>query len=112
MNRKSLDTAEKIEAMQGIVRRTLAYNDAAMLCHFDAEKGAVVPLHHHEPVQIGICLKGRIRFYYDEPGGETFEVTAGDGYVVPANRPHGADVLEDSAYVEVFAPMREDYKDF
>ena len=49
MKQKSLESAKAIENPPGIVRRTLAYNDQAMLCHFELKKGTSIPLHDHPP---------------------------------------------------------------
>ena len=112
MKQKSIATAKTIsvDALPGLVRRTLGYNKQAMLCHFEIKKGASIPLHSHEPVQIGMCLTGKVRFFGANPKDE-FEAAAGDGYVIAANKPHGLAALEDSTYMEVFCPARDDYKD-
>ena len=111
MRQKSLDTAKAVEMLDGITRRTLTYNDDAMLCHISMNKGAQIPLHNHPPVQIGMCLSGKIRFFGENPEDE-FVCEAGDGYVLESDKPHGADALEDSVVVEVFTPSRPEYADF
>lgn len=111
MKQKSTSNAKPVEMLPGIVRKTLSYNNEAMLCHFDIKKGSQIPLHKHVPVQIGYCLNGRVKFIGERPE-DTFEAVAGDGYVIDSNKVHGAEALEDSAYIEVFTPMRPEYKDF
>ena len=70
MKQKSLSNAKAVDMMEGIVRKTLTYNDDAMLCHIEMKQGAKIPLHHHEPVQIGICLSGKVRFIGETPEDE------------------------------------------
>lgn len=111
MKQKSVLTAKPVEMMEGIVRKTLTYTDDAMLCHIEMKEGAKIPLHHHEPVQIGICLSGKVRFI-GEGSEDEFIATTGDGYVMASNEPHGAVALEDSIVVEVFTPSRPEYADF
>ena len=111
MKQKSIDSAKAVEMLDGITRRTLAYNDDAMLCQITLDKGSQIPLHSHEPTQIGMCISGRIRFF-GETDADEFIAEAGDGYVMAGNKPHGADALEDSVVVEVFAPSRPEYADF
>ncbi len=111
MKQQNLGTAKPVEAFAGVFRRTLAYNDAAMLCQFEIKKGATLPMHHHDPVQIGICLTGRVRFLAENPADE-FEATPGDGYVIASNQIHGLEAIEDSTYIEVFCPSRPEYADF
>ena len=111
MKQKSVSEAKAVEMFDGVVRRTLSYNKEAMLCYFEFKKGATIPLHHHEPVQIGMCISGKIRFFGQEPKDEFF-ATAGDAYVLDSNKPHGGEALEDSVIVEVFTPSRPEYAEF
>jgi len=111
MKQKSTANAKPAQMFEGVVRKTLSYNDDAMLCHIEFKKGGTVPLHHHQPVQIGYCLNGRIRFFGEKPEDE-FVTTAGDAYVLDRDKPHGAEALEDSTVVEVFTPSRPEYADF
>ena len=111
MKQKSIDTANAVEMLDGITRRTLTYNDDAMLCHITLNKGSQIPLHSHGPVQIGMCISGKIRFYGENPEDE-FIAETGDGYVMESDKVHAADALEDSVVVEVFAPSRPEYADF
>ncbi|MFX0001229.1 MAG: cupin domain-containing protein [Candidatus Hodarchaeota archaeon] len=103
----NIENVEEVEALEGIYRKTLAYNNDVMLCFFILEKGAVVPLHKHEAHQIGYVLKGKIKF-----NTETREFIAkeGDSYVFNSNEKHGAELLEYTEVIEVFNPTREDYK--
>lgn len=111
MKMKSLAEGAAKESPDGVVRRTLAYHDEAMLCHFELKKGATIPLHNHRATQIGFLLSGRARFLAEKPEDE-FEVTAGDSYVLPPFVKHGTVALEDTVYIEVFSPSREEYEDF
>ncbi|MFW9902594.1 MAG: cupin domain-containing protein [Candidatus Thorarchaeota archaeon] len=98
---------EKVKALEGIYRKTLAYNKDVMLCCFSLEKNAVVPLHEHEAHQIGYVLKGKIKFITET---REFIANEGDSYVFDSNEKHGAELLEDTEVIEVFNPIREDYK--
>ena len=111
MKQKSTANAKAVEMFDGIVRKTLTYNKDAMLCHIELKKGAKIPLHHHVPAQIGMCLAGKIRFF-GEKSEDEFIATTGEGYVMESNQPHGAEALEDSTVVEVFTPSRPEYADF
>ena len=107
---KNSNNATPGDAPEGIIRRTLAFNPDAMLCHFEMKQGAQIPQHHHEAVQVGYVVSGRLLFKSGRnPDG--FEAKAGDSYVFDSNEPHGADVLEDTVAVEVFTPSRPEYED-
>ena len=111
MKRKHVNEAKPVVGPPGVVRKTLAYNDEAMLCHFELKKGARIPLHNHRASQIGYVIQGRARFLADKPEDE-FEAGPGDAYVFDAFVRHGTQALEDTEYVETFVPTREEYKDF
>lgn len=111
MKAKPVTQAKPIENPPGVVRKTLAYNDEAMLCHFMLAKGARIPLHSHRASQIGYVVSGRARFLAENPADE-FEVGAGDSYVFDAFQKHGAVALEPTEYIETFVPVRDEYKDF
>ena len=107
MKQKSIDDAVAVENPPGVVRKTLAYNKETMLCHFTLQKGARIPLHNHEAVQIGYVVSGHARFL----GDNEFEATAGESYCIDSGVTHGTEALEDTVYVEVFSPSREEYED-
>ena len=111
MKMRSVSTGRPMQGPEGVTRRTLSYNDEAMLCHFTLEKGAQIPLHNHRATQIGYLVGGRARFLAETPESE-FEVGPGDSYVFSSFVKHGTIALEDTEYVEVFVPPREEYRDF
>ena len=104
INKQNVD---KVKALEGIYRKTLAYNNDVMLCFFILEKDAVVPLHEHEAHQIGYVLKGKIKFNTES---REFIAEEGDSYVFDSNEKHGALILEYTEVIDVFNPSREDYK--
>ena len=111
MKMKNVSEGKPIENPEGIVRRTLAYNDEAMLCRFAMAKDAAIPLHSHRAAQIGYVIDGRVKFIAEKEE-DAFEVGTGDSYVFGPHVKHGAVVLEDCQIVEIFAPARDEYKDF
>jgi len=109
MKGKSIDQVSGIEMMDGVVRKTLSYNQEVMLCHFQLNKGASIPLHNHRASQIGFMVKGSVRFL-GEQDSDSFVVKSGESYVLDPHQVHGAEALETSEFVEVFYPVREEYK--
>ncbi|MHA1805387.1 MAG: cupin domain-containing protein [Promethearchaeota archaeon] len=101
------DGVDMVKMLEGVYRKTLAYNDTVMSCFFILEKDAEIPLHDHEAHQIGYVLKGKIKFITEK--GE-FIAKEGDSYVFDSFEKHGAKMLEYSEVVEIFSPTREDYK--
>ena len=105
----SLDAARTVENPKGIFRTTLAFEDKAMLCHFVMKKGAEIPLHHHEAVQIGYVVSGTVKFRKEN--GESFTAEPRTSYMFQTNEAHGAQVLADAEVIECFSPMRPEYAD-
>jgi len=107
VTRASTKSASAVEQLPGVRRTTLCWDEASMLCHFHMMPGAHVPLHDHAAAQNGYVVRGRVRFLLDDEG---FVVGPGDAYLFAGGQRHGAEVLEDSEVIEVFAPMRPEYR--
>lgn len=74
----------------------------------DLPAHSVVPLHSHPHEQVGYLLKGQVTFTI---GDEKRVLKVGDVWVIPGGVEHmveGSDV--DSLALDVFSPVREDYK--
>jgi len=109
MKKRNVNDVRPVESAPGVFRRTLAFNDQLMLCHFTLKRGAKIPLHSHAPSQAGTVVSGRVRFI-GATAADSFEVGPGDSYVFSPNVPHGADVLEDAVFIEAFSPSRPEYQ--
>ncbi len=96
-----------VENPPGVFRTTMTFNRETMLCHFTLKAGSLIPLHDHPAVQHGYVVRGRVRFRRGEEG--EFLAEAGTSYVFGPNEKHGAQALEETEVVEVFAPMRPEY---
>jgi quercetin dioxygenase-like cupin family protein len=96
-----------VEALPGIKRRTLCWGAHTLVAEFEIAAGAVIPEHSHPHEQSGYVVKGRLIF---SSGGVSKELRAGDGYSFPGGVAHSVTALEDSIAVDVFSPVREEYK--
>ena len=99
--------AEAVEAVPGAFRRTLAYGDRMLLVEWQIFPGAGIPLHQHHFEQIGYLVSGTLAMTIGE---ETHLLAPGDGYLAPAGVPHSAIAHDECRIVDVFAPVREEYK--
>jgi quercetin dioxygenase-like cupin family protein len=95
------------ERAPGVTLKTLTDGERMMLMEVHIDAGALVPSHTHPHEQTGRLISGRMRFTI---GDETFEVGAGDAWMIPGDVPHEAQGIEDCLVVEVFSPPREDYR--
>lgn len=94
------------QLIEGVRLRTLAHGERTLLGEFHFDRGAVVPVHEHTQEQTGYLVAGRLLF---EVAGQQIEAVRGTGWNIAAGVRHGAQALEESVVVEVFAPVREDY---
>jgi len=92
---------------EGIEMRVI-HGERLTLAYFTFTPGTPLPEHHHPHEQIGTVVRGAIEVTI---AGETRTVSAGGAYHIPANAVHSARCLQGPAEViEVFAPVREDFK--
>jgi quercetin dioxygenase-like cupin family protein len=69
-------------------------------------KGWAGAMHSHPHDQVVYIVRGHLKVNCQ---GKSFELRAGDTFVVRGGVQHGASALEDSLVVDVFTPCREDY---
>jgi unsaturated pyranuronate lyase len=72
------------------------------------KKGCVVPRHHHDSEQFSYCISGALRF---KIGDEELTLKAGEMVQIPSNVPHEAVATEDFTGIDVFSPIRADWRD-
>ena len=90
----------------GLERKILAHNPKLMLVEHVMERGWAGARHSHPHDQLVYVLRGHLRV---SAGDQTFEVVAGDSFVVTGGLEHQAWALERSVVLDVFTPTREDY---
>ena len=105
MFEKKIEVGYK-RAKAGIEQKTLVYGEKTLMVEFRLHQGASLPLHAHPHEQTGYLVSGRILLTIGEV---THEVSPGDSWCIGGGVRHGAEILEDSVALEVFAPVRKDY---
>ena len=94
------------EVYPGIVGRII-HTEAVTIADFRIAAGTELPLHDHPHEQTSTILEGRFRFEVD---GEVRECGPGEVAVIPGNVPHRGTALTNCRIMDVFAPVREDYR--
>jgi quercetin dioxygenase-like cupin family protein len=102
------DEATEAEPVQGVKRRMLSCGENIQVIEFLIPKGVKFPLHKHPHEQIGFIEKGALRIWIDK---DVHDLHEGDGYYVPPNVEHRTEALEDCIDIDVFSPVRQEYKD-
>jgi quercetin dioxygenase-like cupin family protein len=100
--------ARTFEPEPGMKRQVLSYSDQLMLVRHYFEKGWVGARHSHPHHQLVYVVSGAIRV---DVAGRVFDVRAGDSFVVDGGVEHQASALEESEVLDVFTPVREDYRE-
>ncbi len=85
----------------------LIHSESLTLGYWDIEKGSILPEHSHFHEQITHVLSGKLELTIN---GETQIVEPGIVAVIPSNIKHSAIALTDCVALDVFTPVREDYK--
>lgn len=86
--------------------KTLVHGEKTLMAEFRLDGGSLLPAHAHPHEQTGYLVSGKMRL---RMGTAEQVIEPGDSWMIPGGMEHGADILEDSVAVEVFAPVREDY---
>ena len=73
----------------------------------DIKAGSQLPEHKHVNEQITYMLSGELHMVI---GGEACILKPGTVQVIPSDTLHSAYAPEDCTLIDVFAPVREDYK--
>jgi quercetin dioxygenase-like cupin family protein len=103
-----LDAVRAFELAAGVSGQPL-FGAQAMLNLIRFEPGSTVPLHSHPHEQLGIVLEGMQALVVE---GVAHELGPFEAYVLPGGVEHSAYCGPDGALVlDVFTPVREDYRD-
>jgi len=94
------------ELVKGFTGRYI-HGKGLTLGYVEIKAGNKLPEHHHVHEQITFIIEGHLDMMI---GGKSCSLTAGMYYVIPSNVPHSAIAKTDCKAIDVFNPVREDYK--
>nr|MBN1229842.1 cupin domain-containing protein [Anaerolineae bacterium] len=95
-----------VEALPGLVRRTLGITDAMMVVEWRSQPNVEIPAHSHPHEQVGYCVSGEIVLTVD---GQAQHLKPGDSWAIPGGVTHSAVFPVESIVIDCFSPPREDY---
>jgi quercetin dioxygenase-like cupin family protein len=75
--------------------------------YWDIEEGSKVPEHSHVHEQVVNMLEGRLELTVD---GKMHTLGSGQVLVIPSNAVHSGRALTPCKVLDVFSPVREDYR--
>ena len=103
MNLANISSKEIMPGYHG----KLIHGNKISWAFWTVEKGAEVPEHHHHHEQIMHVVKGEFEFTL---GTKTKVYKAGDVVVIPPNTPHSGKAITSCELMDVFSPVREEYR--
>ena len=102
---KAAETAQS-NPEPGLTRLVGAYNEKLFLAEHRMEKGWVGAAHSHSHEQIVYVISGHLQVTC---ACKSFDVRAGDSFLVRGGVEHQASALEPTHVIDVFTPCRTDY---
>ena len=93
--------------LDGSIRGHYAHANAMTIGEVHLDANCVVPMHDHPHEQLTYVIEGRFQFTV---GGETTILEPGMVALIPGGVTHGGTTLTACKVVDVFAPVREDYR--
>lgn len=101
-----LKAINQVEMIPGFKAR-FVHSESMTISHWDIKKGSKLPEHQHHHEQISQVLVGRFGLTVD---GVTQELAPGKIAVIPSNAVHSGIAITDRKVMDIFHPVREDYK--
>jgi quercetin dioxygenase-like cupin family protein len=103
---KVISEIKQRELVKGIKGRYF-HTNSMTIGFVDIEKGAILPTHSHFHEQTTQITEGQLEMTID---GVTQILEPGVITLIPSNVVHSARALTDCKVVDIFSPVREDYK--
>ena len=95
------------ELFNGTIRGHYAHLERLTFGEVELAADTVVPLHQHPHEQVTYVISGRFEFTV---GTETTVLEAGHSALIPSGILHGGRTLTACRVIDIFSPVREDYR--
>lgn len=102
----SLSDVPEREVIPGY-RVRFVHTDNMTFAYWTVTAGAPLPEHAHPHEQVANVVSGE---YELTVGGTTRVLSPGSVAVIPSNVPHSGKAVTDCRILDVFHPVREDYR--
>lgn len=84
-----------------------AHGTSMTFGYVEIKAGSNLPAHQHVHEQITYVIEGKLDMLI---GGKQYSLSPGMYHVIPSNTPHSAIAHTDCKLIDVFSPVREDYR--
>jgi quercetin dioxygenase-like cupin family protein len=105
--RQNIDGLPVHEIVPGFHGR-FVHTETMTFAYWAIDPMATIPSHAHHHEQVVNMLSGELELIVD---GTAHTLRAGDVFAIPGNVPHSARALTECRVLDVFNPVREDYRD-
>jgi quercetin dioxygenase-like cupin family protein len=85
----------------------LIHTESNTINFLEVAAGSDLPIHQHLHQQCSFVLEGQFEMTV---GGETKILTPDTFALIPGDVPHGGRAITDCKLIDIFSPVREDYK--
>jgi quercetin dioxygenase-like cupin family protein len=102
----TVSSISPFEISKGFNARMM-HTDNLTLAYVDVDDGADLPEHAHVHEQVLNMLEGRFELTVN---GVPHILEAGDVFAIPSNVPHSGRALTKCRILDVFNPVREDFR--
>jgi quercetin dioxygenase-like cupin family protein len=100
---KTLPEREPVAGYRG----RFVHTEHMTVAHWRIAAGHSIPEHHHPHEQVVNVLEGEFEL---QLGGETRVLGPGSVAVIPSDVPHAGRSVTDCHIIDVFHPVRDDYR--
>jgi len=83
------------------------HSENMTFAYWNIDAGAALPEHSHPHEQVANVIEGKFEFTLE---GEKRVIEPGDVVTIPGNAKHAGKAVTDCRIIDVFYPVREDYK--
>lgn len=101
-----LDQIDEKEIIPGF-KAKFVHTDNMTFAYWKIIAGSSLPDHKHPQEQVSNLIEGTFELTVE---GETRTLAPGTAVVVPSGVPHSGKAITDCFIIDVFYPIREDYK--
>lgn len=102
-----LGDMSELKLADGIFARIVT-GDSMTIAHVRLQAGARLAEHRHVHEQAVNVIDGELELIVE---GRPVRLTRGKVFVLPSNIPHAANAVSDCYVIDVFHPVREDFRD-
>lgn len=101
-----LDEQQSTEVAKGFFAK-FVHSEKMTISYMNIDAKAKLQTHSHIHEQISSVITGEFKLVVDDI---SYILKAGDVFSIPSNVPHSGEAITDCYIIDVFTPVREDFK--